>query len=94
VLNNVYAIHMDEKRHPDPRRFEPLRYKDDFLNLSDSATNPDVTKRDQFIFGAGKFSSPSAYFCLADKPRPPHLPRHARRGTQSLSGHVSHALGL
>lgn len=66
---------MDEKRHPDPRRFEPLRYKDDFLNLSDSATNPDVTKRDQFTFGAGKFSSPSAYFCLAGKPRPPYLPK-------------------
>ncbi|KAK5211277.1 hypothetical protein LTR47_008000 [Exophiala xenobiotica] len=54
VLNNVWAIHMDPKRHPDPRTFEPSRYADDLQSLSDSATNPDGTKRDQFTFGAGR----------------------------------------
>ena len=54
VIGNVYTIHMDPTRYPEPRRFDPDRYKDDFLNLADSATNPDVSKRDQFSFGAGR----------------------------------------
>lgn len=54
VLPNVYAIHMDPARYPDPRRFDPDRYKDDFQNLADSAANPDASKRDQFTFGAGR----------------------------------------
>ncbi|MCJ1364843.1 hypothetical protein MMC16_003960 [Acarospora aff. strigata] len=54
VINNVYAIHMDPKRHPQPRRFDPDRYKADFQSLAESATNPDVSKRDQFVFGAGR----------------------------------------
>lgn len=54
VISNVYAIHMDPARYPEPRRFNPNRYKDDFLNLADSTTNPDASKRDQFTFGAGR----------------------------------------
>ena len=54
VLNNVYAIHMDPSRHPDPRRFDPDRYKDDIQNAADAASNPDGTKRDHFTFGAGR----------------------------------------
>jgi cytochrome P450 len=54
VLNNVYTIHMDPARHPNPRQFDPLRYKDDFLTAADSAANPDGTKRDHFTFGAGR----------------------------------------
>lgn len=54
VLNNVYTIHMDPKRHPQPRVFNPDRYKNDFQTLAESATNPDASKRDQFVFGAGR----------------------------------------
>jgi cytochrome P450 len=54
VLNNVYTIHMDENRHPDPRRSDPMRYKDDFQNSSDSAASPDGMKRDHFTFGVGR----------------------------------------
>lgn len=54
VVNNVWSIHMGPERHEDPRRFEPERYKDDFQSLGDAAANPDVTKRDQFTFGAGR----------------------------------------
>lgn len=54
VLNNVYAIHMDAKRFPDPKRFDPDRYKDDYLSLYDAAVNPDAAKRDTFTFGAGR----------------------------------------
>ena len=54
VLNNVWAIHMDPKRHPEPRRFEPERYIHDTQSLYDSAANADGTKRDMFTFGAGR----------------------------------------
>jgi len=61
VMNNVWAIHMDPKRHADPRRFEPERYKDDFQSLGDAAANPDASKRDQFTFGAGRRICPGIH---------------------------------
>ncbi|KAJ9643783.1 hypothetical protein H2204_001928 [Knufia peltigerae] len=54
VVNNAWSIHMDPKRHPEPRKFEPMRYAEDTQSLSDSAANPDGSKRDQFTFGAGR----------------------------------------
>ena len=61
VVNNVWSIHMDPARHPDPRRFEPDRYKDDFQSLGDAAANPDASKRDQFTFGAGRRICPGIH---------------------------------
>ncbi|KAF2084769.1 putative cytochrome P450 [Saccharata proteae CBS 121410] len=54
VLLNAWAIHMDPKRHPEPRTFRPERYKDDGLGFFDSAVNSDASKRDQYVFGAGR----------------------------------------
>ncbi|KIV84705.1 hypothetical protein PV11_00473 [Exophiala sideris] len=54
IISNVWAIHMDERRHPDPRRFDPGRYAHDFLSEFECATNSDVSKRDHFVFGAGR----------------------------------------
>ena len=54
VMNNVWGINMDPDRSPNPRKFDPSRYKDDHLGLYDSASNPDGTKRDNFSFGAGR----------------------------------------
>lgn len=61
VMNNVWAIHMDPQRHPNPRRFEPERYIHDTLSLYDSAVNPDGTKRDVFTFGAGRRICPGMH---------------------------------
>lgn len=61
VLNNVWTINMDPKRAPDPRRFNPDRYKDDHLGLYDSASNPDGQKRDMFTFGAGRRICPGMH---------------------------------
>ncbi|KAF2708823.1 cytochrome P450 [Pleomassaria siparia CBS 279.74] len=54
VMWNVWAVHMDPKRHPNPRRFDPSRYKDDHQTAAEAANNADATKRDQFVFGAGR----------------------------------------
>ena len=48
------AIHMDPNRHSNPRAFDPSRYAQDFQTASDAASNPDASKRDQFVFGAGR----------------------------------------
>lgn len=61
VLNNVWGIHMDEKRHADPRRFDPDRYLDDRQSLGEASANPDATKRDQFTFGAGRRICPGIH---------------------------------
>ncbi|KAK3335186.1 cytochrome P450 [Cercophora scortea] len=61
VVNNVWGIHMDPKRHPEPRRFNPDRYMDDHQSLADAAANPDGTKRDQFTFGAGRRICPGIH---------------------------------
>lgn len=61
VMNNVWSINMDPKRHPEPRKFIPDRYINDHLSLADSAANPDPSKRDQFTFGAGRRVCPGMH---------------------------------
>jgi cytochrome P450 len=61
VLNNVWAIHMDPQRHPDPRNFQPERYIHDTQSLYDSAANADGNKRDVFTFGAGRRICPGMH---------------------------------
>ncbi|KAL2831569.1 cytochrome P450 [Aspergillus cavernicola] len=61
VVNNVWANHMDPKRHPSPREFNPERYKDDRQSLGDAAANPDGSKRDAFTFGAGRRICPGIH---------------------------------
>jgi cytochrome P450 len=61
VLNNVWAIGMDPKRHPNPRVFNPDRYKDDVQSFGDAAASPDPAKRDAFTFGAGRRICPGIH---------------------------------
>ena len=60
-MNNVWAINNDPRRAPNPRTFDPNRYKDDHLGLYDSASNPDASKRDMFTFGAGRRICPGMH---------------------------------
>jgi len=45
---------MDPIRHPHPRHFDPSRYATDLQTAGEAASNPDVSKRDHFVFGAGR----------------------------------------
>ena len=54
VMWNVWAIHNDPARHPDPRRFDPQRYFHDSQTAAEAANNADASKRDHFLFGAGR----------------------------------------
>lgn len=44
----------DPKRHPNPRKFDPTRWADDDQTSAKSASNSDPSKRDHFVFGAGR----------------------------------------
>jgi cytochrome P450 len=54
VVDNVWSIHMDPKRHSSPRDFDPERYKNDVQTAAQAANNSDASKRDHFVFGAGR----------------------------------------
>ncbi|KAI1816873.1 putative cytochrome P450 [Poronia punctata] len=61
VINNVFAIHNDPNRYPDPHRFDPDRYKDDRQSFFEAATTNDESKRDHFTFGAGRRICPGIH---------------------------------
>ncbi|KAF5602549.1 cytochrome p450 [Fusarium pseudocircinatum] len=56
VIINVWsrAIHNDPTRHPSSRQFDPMRYINDQQTSIKAANNPDPTKRDHYVFGAGR----------------------------------------
>ncbi|KAI1748991.1 cytochrome P450 [Xylaria castorea] len=54
VVLNVWTLHNDACRHPEPRRFDPSRWANDNQTSAEAANNRDASKRDQFVFGAGR----------------------------------------
>jgi cytochrome P450 len=54
VINNAYTISSNPDRYPDPRRFDPGRYKNDHNSIAETAASSDVNVRDHFTFGAGR----------------------------------------
>lgn len=60
-MNNVWTIFNDQYRYPDPRRFEPDRYKHDTNSVAETATHVNPAVRDHFIFGAGRRMCPGSH---------------------------------
>ncbi|PQE23130.1 cytochrome P450 protein [Rutstroemia sp. NJR-2017a WRK4] len=54
IIFNHRTIHNDPQRHHNPRIFDPSRWSHDNQTSAEAATNPDVTKRDHFVYGAGR----------------------------------------
>ncbi|KAI0451231.1 cytochrome P450 [Xylaria acuta] len=54
VVLNVWTLHNDASRHSEPRRFDPSRWAHDSQTSAEAANNRDASKRDQFVFGAGR----------------------------------------
>ncbi|KAF2852521.1 cytochrome P450 [Plenodomus tracheiphilus IPT5] len=54
VIYNVWSIHMDPARHPNPTLFNPDRYKNDVQTAAEAANNADPALRDHFGFGVGR----------------------------------------
>lgn len=65
IILNTWTIHRDPARHPRPERFEPERYLGDETSSADSANLFDVSKRDHFVFGAGRRICPGMH--IADR---------------------------
>ncbi|KAF5529753.1 cytochrome P450 [Fusarium mexicanum] len=62
---NAWAIHRDPKRYPDPDNFLRERFEGDTRSSQESAASPDVSKRDHFVFGAGRRICPGYH--IADR---------------------------
>ncbi|KAF2475793.1 putative cytochrome P450 [Lindgomyces ingoldianus] len=65
LMTNVWAIHRDPNRYPNPETFVPERYFGDELNSADSAACSDVSQRDHFGFGSGRRVCPGTH--VADR---------------------------
>ena len=61
VINNVYTIHNDSVRYPEPRRFSPDRFAHDKQSAFEAAVNPDASQRDHFTFGGGRRICPGMH---------------------------------
>ncbi|KAL3481712.1 cytochrome P450 [Aspergillus californicus] len=54
VRMNIWAMHHDPNRYPDPERFMPERFLNHPLSASAYANSSDVAARDHFAYGSGK----------------------------------------
>jgi hypothetical protein len=54
MMINVWALNNNPERYPNPRKFDPDRYKNDTLRAQESATLNDPSLRDHYTFGAGR----------------------------------------
>lgn len=64
VMVNVWALNNDPERYPNPRVFDPDRYKDDFLRAQESATLSDPYKRDHFTVSVSNHFHKAGYWIL------------------------------
>ncbi|KAJ4418923.1 hypothetical protein N0V82_005272 [Gnomoniopsis sp. IMI 355080] len=54
VLMNVWTLHQNPDRYPEPTEFNPLRFINDKQTSSEAAMNSDISQRDHFMFGIGR----------------------------------------
>lgn len=58
---NVWGLHHDHTRHPNPDIFDPLRYQGRTQLAAEYANSPDFENRDHFVYGAGRRICPGIH---------------------------------
>ena len=61
VVINVWGLHNDPARYPDPERFDPLRFEGRTRLAPEYANSPDYEKRDHYAYGAGRRICPGMH---------------------------------
>jgi len=54
LIMNLYDIHLNEEKYPDPSSFNPDRFLGDKLTSAESSKLPNAMDRDHWAFGAGR----------------------------------------
>lgn len=54
IMINIWSIHRDPARYPNPSVFDPERFIGDNTSSMESANSINVSQRDHFGFGAGR----------------------------------------
>lgn len=61
VIPNLTALHQDSELYPEPKKFNPDRFKDDHLDANLSANQSDYRRRDHFSYGFGRRLCPGIH---------------------------------
>ncbi|KAL3450552.1 cytochrome P450 2D18 [Aspergillus insuetus] len=61
ILLNIWGIHHDPARYPDPSRFDPSRFAHHLKSASVYANANDGPKRDHFAYGSGRRICPGIH---------------------------------
>lgn len=61
VILNVWGLHHDPVRHPNPEVFDPERYAGRTLLAPEYAASADFVKRDHYGYGAGRRICPGIH---------------------------------
>jgi len=61
VFLNVWGLHHDEERYPDPDKFDPSRFEGQTQSAAKYAASADYTNRDHYVFGAGRRICPGIH---------------------------------
>ncbi|KAK3323361.1 cytochrome P450 [Cercophora scortea] len=61
VLLNVWGLHHDPSRFPDPDKFDPSRFANQTKLAAEYAASPDYDNRDHYLYGAGRRICPGIH---------------------------------
>ena len=61
VIPNIIALHQDSEKYPNPKAFEPDRFRDHQLDTSASKTEVDFGRRDHYNYGFGRRACPGVH---------------------------------
>ncbi|KAK3688655.1 cytochrome P450 [Podospora appendiculata] len=61
VLLNVWGLHHDEARFPNPDKFDPDRFARQTKLAAEYAASPDYDNRDHYLYGAGRRICPGIH---------------------------------